>query len=155
MMDIQRVVAGLNKILSLEYAAALQYMQHSYLIQGVERRYLSHFFRDQAKECLDKHSRQIGDKVVALGGVPTVEPGTIKQSTDCHEMLWQDLEMERSCQDAQKELLEEVHDDVALRVMLEQMIWEEQENIEHLEKLLAQNRPMPMKEVELRAVGGR
>src|SRR5687768_17712608 len=46
------------------------------------------------------HAGMLGDKIVALGGVPTVEPGEIRQSTELPEMLRQGLELERAAMDA-------------------------------------------------------
>jgi bacterioferritin len=74
-------------------------MQHSFLVTGVEREVYRSFFRDQSEESHD-HAKTLGDKVVALGGVPTVEPGMIRQSTDLAEMLKQDLALEREAMEA-------------------------------------------------------
>ncbi|MBI3128657.1 MAG: ferritin-like domain-containing protein [Candidatus Tectomicrobia bacterium] len=141
-MDAQTAIAGLNKILSLEYSAMLQHLQHSYLVQGKERAYLRGFFRGMAEGSFKGHTKQVGEKIVALGGLPTVEPAPIRQSADVTEMLQQALEAERAAQEAQKELLAKVQDDVPLRVMLEEMIRDEQEEIEQLEMLLAQKKPV-------------
>jgi bacterioferritin (cytochrome b1) len=65
-MDAQKTVDELNRILSLEYAAIFQYLQHSYLVQGLEREYLRNFFREQAKEGMDKHTKWLGEKSQAL-----------------------------------------------------------------------------------------
>ena len=74
-------------------------MQHSFLVTGTEREVYRKFFRDQSEESQD-HAETLGDKIVALGGVPTVEPGEIRQSTDLGEMLRQDLELERAAMEA-------------------------------------------------------
>src|SRR5205085_11258769 len=88
------LIDNLNQALSLELAGVIQYSQHSYLVTGTKREIYKEFFRDQAEEA-QKHAETLGDKVVALGGVPTVEPAMIRQSTDLKEMLKQDLELER------------------------------------------------------------
>jgi bacterioferritin len=153
LMNVQDVIAGLNRILALEYAAVVQYLQHSYLVQGLEREYLADFFRDMAKKGVKTHVPLLGDKIVALGGIPTVEPGAIKQSLDTAEMLEQDLELERAAQQAQKDLLQQVQDDVPLRFMLEDMIYDEQEQIEELEKILRQKQlAIAAKELHLKQV---
>jgi bacterioferritin len=71
-----QLIENLNRALSLELAAVVQYMQHSFLVTGVEREIYREFFRDQSEEA-QKYAQTFGDKIVALGGVPTVEPSTI------------------------------------------------------------------------------
>src|SRR4051812_44016089 len=88
------LIENLNKALSLELSGVIQYSQHSYLVTGTDREVFKEFFRDQAGEARD-HAEKLGDKIVALGGIPTVEPGMIRQSTELLEMLKQDLELER------------------------------------------------------------
>jgi bacterioferritin (cytochrome b1) len=84
------LIENLNKALSLELAGVIQYSQHSYLVTGIEREIYRGFFRDQSEEA-QKHALFLGDKLVALGGVPTVEPAMIRQSTDLSEMLRQEF----------------------------------------------------------------
>ncbi len=132
------LLENLNQALSLELAGVIQYSQHSYLVTGIEREVYKEFFRDQAEEAQD-HAETLGDKIVALGGVPTVEPAMIRQSTDLKEMLKQDLELEReaiaaymsawaSCDDA----------DLPQKFWLEGQISDEQMHIEELEKLTSE-----------------
>src|SRR3712207_5280570 len=93
------LIDSLNRVLSLELAGIIQYMQHSFLVTGQEREVFRKFFRDLSEESQD-HATLLGDKIVALGGVPTVEPGEIRQSTDLSEMLRRDLELERTAMEA-------------------------------------------------------
>jgi bacterioferritin len=151
-MDVQRVIAGLNRVLAIEYAAMIQYLQDSVLIQGLERAYLADFFRNRAKDEMG-HAERLGDKIVALGGIPTIEPALITQSLKVTEMLEHGLAAERDAIAAFKALLPEVQDDVPLRVMIEQLCLDTQEHIESFEKLLAQKRlAIITKEVRLKQV---
>jgi bacterioferritin len=153
------MVEALNKSLAAEYAAVIQYYQHSFLIQGTEREYLSDFFRSKGKSSLE-HVERLGEKIVALGGLPTVEPGTIHQATDIKEMLDQALELEREAQAAHHSgllLLEERSkspEETALRLMLEEMVETEQRDIDQLEMLLAKKRlNVTVKDVRLKKLG--
>ncbi|MBZ0169314.1 bacterioferritin [Candidatus Methylomirabilis lanthanidiphila] len=151
-MDVQRVIAGLNRVLAIEYAAMIQYLQDSVLIQGLERAYLADFFRDRAKDEMG-HAERLGDKIVALGGIPTIEPALITQSLEVAEMLGQGLAAERDALVALKALLPEVQDDVPIRVLIEQLCYDTQGHIESFEKLLAQKRlVIATKEVRLKQV---
>jgi bacterioferritin len=146
MMAGEELVDNLNRALGLELAAVIQYMQHSFLVTGVEREVYRSYFRSQSEESHD-HAKTLGDKIVALGGVPTVEPGMIRQSIDLAEMLRQDLALEREAMEAYMaawESCKESHR--ATRFMLEERIAEEQIHIEELEKLTSERKANVTKE---------
>lgn len=134
----EQIIEQLNRILSLEYAGVVQYMQHSFLVSGHQRIVYSDFFREQSKGSL-KHASTIGDKIVALGGVPTVEPATIYQTTDLQEMLEQDLQLERSALEAYMKAWEISGSNPTLKFMLESIIQDEQVHVEDLEKMTSKN----------------
>jgi len=132
------LIDNLNQALSCELAAVIQYSQHSYLVTGHEREIFKEWFRDQAEEAQD-HAESLGDKIVALGGVPTVEPAMIRQATLLKEMLKQDLELEREGLAAYMTAWEVCKDeDHPTRFMLEERIYKEQIHIEELEKLTSE-----------------
>ena len=127
----------LNKALSLELTAFIQYSQHSYLVRGTHREVYRTFFREQAAEA-QTHAHFLGDKIVALGGVPTVEPAMIKQSTDLREMLVMNLELEREAYDAYLKAWEMAGEvDLPTKFWLEEQLAEEKLHIEELEKMTA------------------
>jgi bacterioferritin (cytochrome b1) len=134
-MDAKKVNAALNKVIALEHTAALQYKQHALLVSGLWRKVFAEFFSSQSKESLE-HAEKFGQKVVALGGVPTVEIGTVHQSTDLEEMLHQDLALEKDTMHAYLEAHALTEGEIALRTMLESQIESEQRDIEELEKYL-------------------
>ena len=136
-MDTQGVVIALNKAVSLEHAATLQYQQHALLVHGLWRKVFADFFEKQSQTSLG-HARTFGQKIVALGGVPTVEIGTtVHQSTDLEEMLQQDLALEREAMQAYTEAHRLAEGDIALRSQLENHIESEQGDIEELEMYLS------------------
>ena len=134
----QEIIDGLNEIMSTEYTSMIQLMQHSFLMQGADRYTFADLLRDHAKDTLN-HARELGDKIVALGGVPSVQVGEIRQSTDTAEMLRQDLEQHRAAVARIDEMVAKVEERklVALRVLLENMSYEETQFLEELEKALA------------------
>lgn len=148
------LVDNLNKALAAELAAVIQYMQHSFLVTGPEREIYRSFFRDQSEES-HGHAKMLGDKIVALGGVPTVEPGMIRQSTQLAEMLKQDLELEREAMQAYVNSWKSCTDnELATRFQLEERIAEEQKHIEELEKLTSERKASISKErITLRQIG--
>jgi len=129
-----KVVELLNRALSLEYSAVVQYNQHRFLLTGKDRLVYADFFFDASKEA-HKHVKNLGDKIVALGGVPTVEPGVIRQATSLDEMLHQDLALEREALNAYLKAWESAENNRPLRFWLEDIIRDEQIHIDELEKL--------------------
>jgi bacterioferritin len=137
-MARQDLIDNLNRALGYELAAVIQYSQHSYLVTGLEREVYKEFFRDQAEEA-QKHAEFLGDKLVALGGVPTVEPGMIRQSVDLKEMLVQDLKLEREAMAAYLDAWKSCdEDDLPTKFWLEGQIADEEIHIEELEKLTSE-----------------
>jgi bacterioferritin (cytochrome b1) len=135
-MDNALVVDALNKAVALEHAASMQYKQHALLVRGVWRKVYADFFYDESRSA-QEHAYKFGQKIVALGGIPTIEVGApVQQSLDLIEMLQQDLKLERQAKQAYEDALTLGQDDTALRVMLEDQIQSEQEDIEELEMYL-------------------
>jgi bacterioferritin len=134
-------VQALNNILSLEYAAFHQYTQHSFLVQGIDRLDFYIYFEEQAKDSAE-HARLIGNKIVGYGGVPVIEVATVQQSTDLLTMLEQDLEMEKQLRDAYISAIPFAiaDNDVPLKYLLEKQSYEEQKDVEELEKFLSLKR---------------
>lgn len=135
-MDNKKVITALNKTIAFEHTATLQYQQHALLVKGLWRKVFADFFSSQAKSSLE-HAAKFGQKIVALGGVPTVEiSGTVRQSTEVEEMLTQDLALEKETMQAYLDAHALAEDDIALRTMLESHIESEQRDIEELEMYL-------------------
>jgi len=135
-MDRTNLIEKLNEIVKWEYAGLVQYTQFSFVVRGPLREVYYEFFRDNGKEALG-HAHQVGDKVVALGGVTTVERAEVKQSLDLNEMLQHSLDIERKHVELYTAALDLVGPrDVALRNLLEEICTEEQQGVDHLEKIL-------------------
>lgn len=137
-MAREELIENLNQALSLELAGVIQYSQHSYLVTGTDREVFRDWFRDQAEEA-QKHAETLGDKIVALGGVPTVEPAAIRQSVDLKEMLKQNLELEREAMNVYMAAWSSCDEnDLPQKFWLEGQIADEQMHIEELEKLTSE-----------------
>lgn len=135
-MDKNALVEKLNEILRWEYAGLVQYTQFSFVVRGQLREVYYEFFRENGEEALG-HAHKVGDKIVALGGVTTVERAEVKQSLDLNEMLEYSLQIERKHVELYTEVLDMLGPrDVALRNMLEEICMEEQQGVDHLEKIL-------------------
>ena len=136
--DLDELIARLNKALSWELAGIVQYMNHATMVTGSERVALEEFFEEGSEEALD-HAQIVGNKIAALGGVPTVEPAKIRQATDTEGMLEAALKLEKDALEAWEAALE-VADaaNAGTAFWLEDHISEEQEHIDELELLTEQ-----------------
>lgn len=152
-MDTTRLIAQLNEILSWEWAGLVQYQQHAFILQGHWREVYAPRFQESADESLG-HLRQIGSKIVSLGGVPTVERAEVKQAKDLDELLQYGLEMERKHVELYKQALALCDGDSSLQVLLEDILLAEQEGADDLEKILStQNLAIADKSQEARKSG--
>ena len=93
------------------------------------------FFRGQAQESFG-HATKLGEKIVALGGQPSVQVAAIREvkHRSPEQMLREELKREKEEVQEYIALLKLVDDNITLRLMLEEIVVEEQEGIEELEK---------------------
>lgn len=134
-MDKTRLLAKLNECLRHEWTGVAQYAQAGFMVAGLWREVYSGMFFDSAKESFG-HAKLVGDKIVALGGVPTVERNPVKQSDDLGEMLKFGLEFESAAVKHYSEALTLAEGDRALVVFLEDILKEEQEGVDNLTRIL-------------------
>lgn len=135
-MDREQIIADLNEILTLEYTAVLQYTYESLVLTGMERPQFLPMFQAEAQESL-AHAQLVGNKIVALGGVPTTDVGPVNPATELRAILEYNLGMERRAAQLYITALEHAGEaDVSLRVMLENQVQAERESVEELERIL-------------------
>jgi len=134
-VDKGLVIDQLNEILKHEWTGVAQYSQASFLIEGVWREVYGEKFEDDAKESF-KHAKLIGDKIVALGGVPVAQRNEIRQSRDLNELLNNALAFESKAVEMYLKALELAQGNRPLEIFLENILLEEQEGVEEYTKLL-------------------
>ena len=134
----EKLIKALNLDLEKEMAGIVRYLHHSFIIFGPNRGPLVQMFRAQATESMN-HAIQLGEKITALGGHPTVrvdqvfEPG--HQTVE--DMLTEDLRAEKHQLELYTEQLKEFGDlNLPMKLMLEQIIVSEQTHVEEMEKYL-------------------
>lgn len=138
MKDTEKIIEALNKDLEKEMAGIVRYLHHSFIVFGPNRGPLVQMFRQQATDSMT-HAIQLGEKITALGGHPTVkvdqvfEPG--HQSIE--DMISEDLEAEK---EQLKLYIKQYRDcgdeNLPMKLMLEQIIVEEQTHVDDMEKYL-------------------
>ena len=134
----EKLIKALNQDLEKEMAGIVRYLHHSFIVFGPNRGPLVQMFRTQATESMD-HAVQLGEKITALGGHPTVrvdqifEPGY--QSIE--DMISEDLKAEKAQLQLYTEQLREFGDqNLPMKLMLEQIIVSEQIHVDEMEKYL-------------------
>jgi len=144
-MDMQAVIDQLNECLKHEWTGVAQYSQAGFIIEGIWREVYAEKFLDDAKESFG-HAKLVGDKIVALGGVPSVLRNEVKQSRDIHEVLEFSLAFESKAVEMYSKAIDLAEGNRPLVIFLEDILNDEQEGVDEYSKLL---RDTPAKQVEL------
>ncbi len=131
-----KLLDALNEVIAMEYGAVIQYAQHSFSVSGQDRMQYAPFFDANSKEA-HLHALNLGNKIVALGGVPITQPAPVQQASTLGEMLMQDLQMERSALAAYVKVWELAENNQMLRFWVEDIIRLEQLHVEELERMTA------------------
>ena len=136
-MDIQNVIDHLNEILKHEWTGVAQYSQAGFIVEGLWREVYADKFLGDAKESFG-HARLVGEKIVALGGIPAVTRNEVKQSRNLQEILEFSKAFEAKAVEMYGQAIElaEQLGDRALVIFLEDILKEEQEGVDEYTKIL-------------------
>jgi len=133
----QQLIDKLNEDLANELAAIIQYITYSAQVTGPHRPELESFF---LKEVPDEqgHAEFLSNKVVALGGVPTTVAAPVAAAETNKELLEAALEAEKKAVAGYTERAQQADEfgDVGLKVQLEDMVRDETEHKEKIERIL-------------------
>lgn len=133
MTDHAELIRVLNEAMSLEYTAAIQYNRHNMSLIGRGGALFEDLFQEHSREAL-AHAKLWGDRIVYLGGVPTVEVGAIQQSTNLLEMMEMDLAVEQKAVEIYSRAHKVCQHEATL-YLLENHILDEDKDVEELQKL--------------------
>ena len=134
-MDKQAIIDHLNEILKHEWTGVAQYSQAGFIVEGTWREVYAGMFMENAEESFG-HAKLVGDKIVALGGVPVATRNEIKQSRNLREVLEFSLAFEAKAVEMYDKAIDLAEGDKALVVFLEDILKEEQEGVDEFTKLL-------------------
>lgn len=131
------LIAGLNEDLAGEYNAIISYLTYSSKVKGPYRPQLVAFFQSEIPD-EQAHAQYLADKIVSLGGEPTVEPRPVKQSNDGRKMLKYVYEAESQTVENYKKRVKQAEalGETALVVQLEDMINDETTHRDEVKKIL-------------------
>ncbi|HHT9120508.1 MAG TPA: ferritin-like domain-containing protein [Candidatus Hypogeohydataceae bacterium YC41] len=138
-MDKKKIIEILNKALTEEMGALIQYMQHHYLYQGPNYVCVGELLKKISMVEMD-HAYKLGERIAMLEGIPTTKPGEIKVPKKSIDMLKVNLEDELAAIENYRKWIEEVDalGDPVTRLMLEKILGDEEEHAHQLEMLLAE-----------------
>ncbi|MFH5804744.1 bacterioferritin [Alienimonas sp. DA493] len=151
--ESQAVIDHLNEILKHEWTGVQQYSQAAFIVEGLMRELYAPKFQEDADESFG-HAKLVGEKIAALGGVPTVLRNEVKQSRDVRELVENALAFESKAVEMYSAAIElaEEHADRSLVVFLEDILAQEQEGVDEYSKLL---RDTPAKQGEVETATSR
>jgi len=131
----EKLIEELNKDLALEYAAAIQYVQHASTITGPQYDSIAEELVVHSQEEM-QHAVQLSEAIADLEGTPTIEVGKREVSEDSTKMLEQDLAGEEDAIRRYKIRIEQAEEvkEYGIRRVLEDILVTEEE---HRRDLLA------------------
>ncbi len=133
----KKLIELLNKDLSLEYSAAIQYIQHAAVMTGAQYGDIIKELRVHANEEI-QHAMILADQIDFLGEVPTIQVGEILISKNNVKMLSQDLAGEEDAISRYKTRIEQAEQlkELALAQQLRNILAAEQEHAMDLRQAL-------------------
>jgi bacterioferritin len=136
MSSKQRLIDGLNGDLNRELEAVLRYLYHSATATSL----LGHELREILKADLVgelNHAVFLADKIAALGGEVKIQPTMPEKVRTAKQMLEEDVAAERSVVASYTERIKQAEEfgDKGLVIRLEDMLAEETDHAEELERL--------------------
>ena len=133
----QELIDALNKDRADELAAIVQYMKHHYEGEGMESPEILEIAKKTAIDEM-RHAEKLGERINYLGGIPTKMPSVILEGGDLKKMVEDDLAKENSAIKQYKEhiKLAAEEEDFTTRIMLEEILSEEEEHANAWETIL-------------------
>jgi bacterioferritin len=134
----EELIRGLNEDLAHEYNAIISYMLYSRMVTGPLRLELSGFLEGEILDELE-HAKFLSNKIVALGGRPTTEPSPVQLPDTNKAMLELSLQAEKDTIEryALRARQAEAAGELGLKIELENLLAEETQHKEDLERILS------------------
>jgi len=136
-MSRLKIIEALNKDLSDELAAIIQYMQHHYMAEGMESVSVTEIFKKNSIDEM-KHAETLAERVSYLGGEPTTTLSKVKKGGNLKKMIRDDLDSENEAIKQYKEHVKLCADlgDAVTRLMLEKILSDEEKHADTWETIL-------------------
>lgn len=139
-MNNDQLIAALNNMLSQEHACAIRYATHAAVVSGPYADAVSSRLKEISSD-ETRHAEMLRDRILALGGTPTmqVKAEDLKPAASLSEILNINIEEEHGAIRGYTEILKSVPaSNVILHRSIEDILRDEQEHVEELEALKAE-----------------
>lgn len=133
----EELIQNLNKAVSMEIGAILQYLHNHYSIMGPYRDAFGDKLEEIARQEME-HMEYLSEKIVAYDGIPTTQPAAIYTAKTVTDMLNHDLAIEKEAIEHYDKVIKmaDEYGDIGLRKSIEDIIDEEYDHKETFEKML-------------------
>jgi bacterioferritin len=137
MSDVKDLIDGLNEDLAAEYQAVILYRTYAALVTGPNRQELRDFFEAEIPDELG-HAALLADKIVALGGTPTVVPAPVPMARNNREMLENALQGEVDTIERYTRRIQQADaaGEIAIKIQLEDLIVDESTHRDTIRRML-------------------
>lgn len=136
-MDTEKVVKALNGALAQEHACQIRYRTHAAVVSGPYAEAVEARLKEIAED--EKgHADALRDRITALGGTPAMDvaAGDLIPAKTLKEILDINIAEEKKAIAMYRGILKMVeHEEVILYEAIEDIIEDEQEHLEELERL--------------------
>ena len=135
--ETKQLIEALNVSRSAELGAIAQYMNHHYEARGIDALTIRDVFRKQAFDEM-RHAETLAERIVTLGGIPTLISSQVKRGGTLKDMLESDLELEKRAVKRYKEQIEfaEKLGDTTTRRLLEDILIDEERHADFGDSVL-------------------
>jgi len=138
-MAKKQIIEILNRSRERELTVTMQYMRQHYEAQGLESPPVIEVFKKIAIEEM-KHAEKFAERIVYLGGIPSIKVGEIRKSDDLKGMIADDLKSENEAIALYREAIAlcEKEGDPVTRLLFEEILANEEEHKDTFQTLLGQ-----------------
>jgi bacterioferritin len=142
--DRETVIKILNEALATEIVCVLRYKRHYFMAQGIHAQAVAQEFLEHATE-EQGHADRIAERITQIGGSPNFSPEGLATRSHSEyvegdtlvDMIREDLVAERVAIESYSEIIRYLGDrDITTRRMMEEILANEEEHADDLQKLL-------------------
>ena len=132
-----KLIQGLNHAFNREVSTFLRYMQQVALLKGVEWDPLRKIYLEEVQDEMG-HAQYLANKIVMLGGRPSLEPDLSPPPDDPRKMLKNDIDEEHVDVRSYKKLAALADDEglIELKLRMEDQAADEARHAEQMQRLL-------------------
>jgi bacterioferritin len=131
----------LDEVFQEEMGGMIRYLHYSFMVMGHNRIPIQKWFRTQAQESMN-HAILIGEKITSYGGHPTLKAAEVPE-THSHlldKILEECITFEMRGLNLYKKLTEKAGEDIALEDLARQLVREETEHLDEIEKMMRKSK---------------